>query len=844
MTLPTTARAGQSPAQVEIPQILMALARHWPRFLLLWIIVSILLAAGALHIRPRFQAKGVVHINNGNDKLSKSSQGGLGSMLEVFGSGSDLESQKGILKTSALAIKTIRDLGLNAKLEGEERILPARPYLWEYLLDRDPNGFHRGLRVVASDTAPDAFGKVKLVLRFTDPKSFEIFSGQGEDAAKPLGRGQIGSPVALDRASFTLVLQPHPVEIRPGDSVSLTLVPAQSALKEFAQRLEIEGGGSPTRPNNLISVTYATRSPFVAQEVVQSLLDQFVELNRQWAASVSRAVVDFVGDELTKLRKDMDTASGRLAKYQEKVGLIAVDKSLEAEIKTIVQYQIDLDKSRLRLLQLEQLSKTLSSGNPDTFLLAFVADPLIERLGSRLGEINGQIAALGSQFKSDYPPLIELRSARTALLKDMQAALEQSLGRYRKEVDELGRVVAGYNERFSQMPEKARAMSDHHRATQVFEGLYIFLLQEQQKAQIAEGSTISNIRIVDAPFVPIGESWPSVPLLGLLAMAAGLLVSAASVVVPVLRIRWFTSIDEVKAAVQLPVFGIVPHRGVAPGRATPAVIETLLQTQFAESLRLLRANLQHALVRGRQHIVLVTSAMPQDGKTSIVANLAAALARSERVDRVLLIDADMHRPSLHGIFAVPQSPGLSDYLSGLVTLEQIVHTIELGAGRRIDVIPAGPVPPTPVELVDSKVMVDLLTSVREQYSFTLIDTPPYPLVATASVLAPHVDRVLSVCRLGYTDRAVYRAHVEGLMGFCKHVGMVINLSRRGGTYAGYGDSYGATYGSGTATAPKPKAVPREPGAPLPNIAAAAAATTEAGARSRAALDRPAAASRA
>lgn len=844
-TQANTPRAADLPPQSDLVHLLAPIGRHWVRFGLLWVLVSILVVVAASHLRPKFETKGTVHVNGSNTDKSGGTSSGLGSMIGIFGGGSDIDSQKGILKTNSLAINTIREQGVNAKLEGNDSILPDRPYLWQYWLERDPNAYNHGLRVIKSETADNVYRKAKLVLRFTDATHFEVLASpsSGEpDAGKALGTGEIGKPVTTSKANFTVTLLPNPVEIHAGDTVKLTIYPAQSVLLDFTKRLEIEGGGRPPRQNNLITITYTSKSPFESQAVVKSMLDQYVELNREWAASVSRAVVSFVGEELGRLRADMDNASGRLVKYQEKVGLVAIDKTLEAEVKTIVAYQVDLDKAKLRVLQLEQLAKSLASGQVDNYQLAFIADPLIEKMGMKLGDINGQLAALSLQYKSDYLPLVELRTVRQSLLKDMQEGVKNTLERSRKEVEGLTQVVEGYNERFATMPEKARALAEYHRATQVFEGLYVFLLQEKQKAQIAEGSTISNIRVVDEPYVPIRESWPGIPLLAGVAAAVGMLVSAATVIVPTLRVRSFTTIEELKAAIGVPAFGVIPYRGSAPNRDTPAVIETKLQSPYLESIRLLRANLQHAMAGRRQQVLLITSAMPQDGKTSIVSNLAATLARSERIDRVLLIDCDMHRPSLHGVFNVPQSPGLSDYLSGLVTLEQIVHTIELGNGRRVDVIPAGPVPPTPVELVDSEPMFNLLARAREQYTYTLIDTPPYPLIATASVLASHVDRVLSICRLGHTERAIFRAHVEALSSFCKNMGLIINLSRIGTRYGTYGDTYGTKYGkgygSGNASAPAPKPVPRAPGEPGPVMPPVPDSTDAGRTRPTPTVDRP------
>ena len=245
------------------------------------------------------------------------------------------------------------------------------------------------------------------------------------------------------------------------------------------------------------------------------------------------------------------------------------------------------------------------------------------------------------------------------------------------------------------------------------------------------------------------------------------------------------------------MFAVVPSTGRRSKRGSAGVIDLNPQGPFVEAIRLLRANLLHTMAGRKQQAVMVTSAMPGDGKSTVAANLALTLTRAERVQRVLLVDADLHHPALHGIFGLPQSPGLSDYLNGQAELEAIIHTVELDDGQALDVICAGPIPPTPGDLVETQAMQGLIEEARSRFTFTVLDTPPYPLVATASVLASQVDRILSVCRVGQTNRALLRRHVDDLHALSKNVGLVVNVPRKNaGGYGAYGKSYLRRDGNG------------------------------------------------
>src|SRR5438067_1927145 len=146
----TPRNPGGESAQGDFLHLLQPLQRHWLRFLLLWVLITVACIAGGAQIPPTFESKGTVYLDNPNDHAGGGSEP-LAGMLSMLGGRSDLDSQKGILKTNEMALDLIRQLGINAKLRGPDQDLPERPFLWQYVYDRDPNRFVRGLHVWASD---------------------------------------------------------------------------------------------------------------------------------------------------------------------------------------------------------------------------------------------------------------------------------------------------------------------------------------------------------------------------------------------------------------------------------------------------------------------------------------------------------------------------------------------------------------------------------------------------------------------------------------------------------------------------------------------------------------------
>ncbi len=775
--------------ELDLLQLLKPLRTRWKRFLLLWLAFTLLGAAFVATRRPEFQSTGALYVEETVDAPDSAM---ISALMPMLAGSTNLESESELLRSRDLARKVIRKLGLNASLTGPAAHLPRRPRFWQWYLDRDPKQFNRGLHVRDTLMRNGAFTEVEYDIAFTDAQHFTV-SGDGTDGIA----GALGEPVTTPDGEF--VLQNYGgTTLEAGTAFTLTLEPAEAVRQSFAKKLAVQGGGPMSRSGNVIYLTFTADSPYLGVQVVETLFDEFVNLKLLWATSVSRKTLEFITGQIEELKAEMNNAAARLSAFQSETGLVSLDPQVKAELDSMVGFEVQLRQQQMRLRELEQLAESLTTDQPDFYLMAFIGDPLIQEMGKRLAELNGEIASLESQFQGDYPQLQQLRTSRQSLQQDLQGMVVNYLDRARNRQQELAGTVQQYRDRMSTLPEQAMALTDFLRSTKVFEDLYLLLSQEKQRARIAEASTLSNLRVVDRPEIPLKQSSPNPLMAVVITWAVGLIASALAVIIPALRTRWFTTVDEVRAHFTTPIFTVIPHQGREVGRASPDMLETQSQSPYIESIRLLRANLMHTMAGKKRQTILVTSAMPKDGKTSVAANLAATMAKSERVERVLLIDADMHNPTMHRVFSRPQSPGLSEFLNGDAAIEEIIQQIPLDNGGQIDLVVAGPIPPTPVDLIETDAMQALIDYAKNHYTFTIIDSPPYPLTTTATILATKVDRILAVCRIGSTHRAIFKRHVEDLSKLTKQFGLIVNtdqtVSEYGYEYGGYG--YGNNRGKG------------------------------------------------
>ncbi len=770
---------------------LLMLRRHWLTLALIWLLVVAAAAAYLAVSRPRFQSTGVLYVQSpvaAGGAGAGATAGGLGALLG--GGAENIESAKELLQSVELATRVISEMGLNASLEGNDAYLTGQPRFMHWWPGRDVSLYQKGLTVRNVVRHDVLSGDRDYILSFKDAATFSVSRLDGT----VVGEGRTGEPVRVGDDTFTLV-NVGDLPVTANEPIQLTIVSPQKLHKKFFASLSVDGGGRiPTMRNEMIQVKFAGDSPFVSQEVVQLLCDGVIEMKRKWGEASNRATLDFVKSQSRQLQQDLNNATAKLAEFQQESGLVSLDAQVQVDMTNLATAEARQRMSELQLIRIRQMQARLrETASPDTSVLAYADDPIITALSEKLADLNFEISRMESRYQGNYPPLEERRLVREDLLKQLRGTVDEYVKRVEEKQIEDAKAVKDYTERLRTLPASARVLAEQLRSSRLYEQMYLFLLQEEQKLQMALANTTSSIRLVDPPFVPLREISPQPMLIVAGGVAAGLCLGFFGVLFQVARTTWFSTVDEVRGAFAQPVFAVLPARRQRAKRGTPQMLELNMQSPFAEAVRQLRTNLLYSAADRPHQRVMLTSAQPGEGKSTIAANLALALVRSEHVHRVLLIDADMHKPTLHGTLGLSASPGLSDYLNGRATLEEVTQTLVMDGGQMIDVICAGPDTPSSVELLETKAMKRLIDHAAKEYTVTILDAPPYPLTTSPLVLARMVDRVLSVCLLGNTNRRLYTRHVEDLFKINRHLGLVINFAGGAGdnySYGGYGSVAG------------------------------------------------------
>jgi len=397
----------------------------------------------------------------------------------------------------------------------------------------------------------------------------------------------------------------------------------------------------------------------------------------------------------------------------------------------------------------------------------------VSALHTKEADLKIQIAELSTQFGPSYPKVAQLNNQLKEIDNQVQSELKKVVDRVRGQYLAAQQQEAMLQVEFEKQKQEANKLNESaitysllKRDVDVNRQLYEGLLEKLKEAGVTAGLKSNNIRVVDMARRPTSPTEPNIPRNLLFAFVLGLTSGVGLAFLLENMDNTVRTTEQAQIISGLPALGMIPMGSkngldsagkkllaVASSKeAVELVTQARPQSQMAESYRALRTSLLLSNLGTPPKVIMITSARPQEGKTTTSINTAIVLA--QKGVRVLLIDADLRRPSVHKTLGMGPRSGLSNVLTGSSTLENTITRSPILSN--LFILPAGTPPPNPAELLASSNMRDLLTDLREKYDHIVIDTPPTLSVTDAVVLSQRMDAIILVIRSSQTTKQALR----------------------------------------------------------------------------------------
>lgn len=584
-------------------------------------------------------------------------------------------------------------------------------------------------------------------------------------------------------------------------------------LSDFLSRLTV----SRVPDSRLIEVQFAAQDPQLAAQVVNSHLQTYKEQNFKSRYDATMQASDFLSSELEELRIKMEKSDAAEVDYERKNQIWMVDATQNTTTQKLQELSNALTAVQTELAEKEAAFQLAHSDNGA--LSAVQVNPEVQDLTKTKLSLDTQYAEALTQFGPNWPKVQQLKaqddaiSAQLKTAKDeairlvdndyqqfqaREALLERDLNRQELLADNMAEKLVEYN----MLKHDAESNKE----------LYDGLLEKLKEAGISAGLRSSNIRIVDPALVPSMPAKPQKARNIALAFLIGLVGGVGLAFVREYLDNTVKSPDDVQNLTGLPCLAVVPsfaarngHRSLArisgqAGADNGSRVELVSLQQpksvVSEAFRALRTSLLLSQAEHPPQVILVTSALPREGKTTSAANLAITLAQLG--DRTLLMDSDLRKPGVRRALNLPNGHGrdigLSSYLAGVAPLRDII--VSHPTVPNLDAVPTGPIPPNPADLLSSHRMAEAIDDLRQHYKFVVIDSPPIMAATDAVILSALTDGVLLVVWSNETPKEAF-SRTRELLAAVKGrlLGVVLNAVDSGApdyyySYRYYPYSYG------------------------------------------------------
>ena len=557
--------------------------------------------------------------------------------------------------------------------------------------------------------------------------------------------GRLGEPFAAENLRFTLTVPPGRQLHAKADHYFVLYT-----MDDLVRQWEGTSVDPMSETSNI--VVLSSMGEVVSKQVkfLDMLMYTYIESEKEKLNKKGQATIDFIDQQLSQSSRELQSAQAQLQVAQS--GGMMGEASAQVGAINQEMFQQQREESRLRSMAtaLQNLIATISmdvGGTPTTIAASDINAPSLNNL---IDKYNSDVARLRAEelnIKIPTAPIIALRrtvqTERDQIIQSAQSLAQQT----QTELAATRQMIGQLQGRLYALPGQESRRQSAARTYELTESIHNYLMEKSYEAQIAVNSDQVDKTVVDAARQAFpGPVAPNKNSVLIMSVLMGILLPLMFILVRDFFNDKIADVEELKRVSPIPVLATIPSS--KRKRVTPDEPKSLL----AESFRTARINLQYLNARQQRQVVGLTSSTSGEGKTFCAINLASVMAMSGK--RTILIDADMRRPRVHEYLEIPeQAAGLSTLLIGDCTLEQAVRRTDIPG---LDVITSGPVPPNPLELIESQTMTDLFATLRGRYDHVVVDASPMGLVSEFKIMVGHVDVTLYVVRQGYSRRGMLR----------------------------------------------------------------------------------------
>ena len=765
-------KSNQRPKLTLSPrEIIFRYIRYLP-----WVIISISLALVVAYIKLRYSTP----IYSVAGKLLVTSQtpnGGRDKFDDIFtmqSSNNKLNDEIEIIKSRNMATRVIRSLGLQKQVYNKGKIRSSIihsadvPFNFDILSIADSSN---GFSVLVTFLGEDQF-----LLNEKPQKHF------------------FNETINFPNVSFRITANGKDRRTFGSNDFIITWQPAENLAPGLSNGINVVRINEVT---NVLNLAYSTENPRQGVDIVNQFMKEYQQASLEDKKQIAAQTLSFIDEQLDTVFYELGGVEKNLQKYREKNRVFRPETQAELTLNEFSDNIKEQSVLGVKLKVIDYLINYLSDNKNQFSIIPStlgIEDPTLLQQTSQFNKLQLERETALKNTTPSNPRIVSLEGIIQKLRQDMIESLKNVRQAQSLVMEQLSGKSREANRVISAIPSKEKQMLEVTRQQSILQELYQYLLQKKLETAIASASTISNIKVLEPAIesnVPVS---PNRKGLYIIALFIGIAIPVGFVFIREYLDDKVKSKHDVQQSTDAPVLGEIGHAD----QANALVVTRNNRKVIAEQFRIVRSNLQYVLPKVEKPVLIVTSSFSGEGKSFISTNLGAVLALSGK--RTAILEFDIRKPKILKGLGLHERKGITNYIVGSLDLQEVIHPVP--DVENLFVIPCGPVPPNPAEMLLNEKVDQLFAELKKSFDAIIIDTAPVGLVSDAITLGRYADASVYIVRHGYTMKKQIQL-IDDLYRNNKlpHLSIIINdIQAKGGYggYYGYGDyGYGYGYGYGT-----------------------------------------------
>ncbi len=768
----------------------------WSKKLYFFMSIVIFLASAfaAIHyIKPKFKVGTTMLLRD--DKNASLGAENLIDGLELFAGKKNLENEIGILKSFALVRRTVERCNLKVSYFSESYLKEVERYQefpFEVIIDTSK------LQAVGVKFYVELLENNQFRLSVKADK-YELFDFRNRTAVqknkvnKELNysiEGEFDKSFSADGISSKILLQKNKTfELKAGEKLFFMFNDLNELTEEYRKDLVIQ----PITPEASILSIQLERA-CVAKEIdfLNNLSSEFINGGLDEKNEMAINTIDFIDSELRNVKDSLDRSENLLSKFKDQHQIVDLQLLGQINEDKLAELEGVYSQEKLKLKYYDYLQKNLSSNESNENLISpatmGVEDPSLNGMIAELRKLYQDQTRIDRLSSKDHP-LSEVSYAKIENLKSSIASNVRGLKSASElNISEVNSRLNTINSTNSSIPGMQIQLLDIEREFSLLSAMYTYLLQKKSEAQIAKSANSADTKVLDAArLIDDKPVFPNKLMFIALALILGLVLPFVVFIIRDLLDSTISDKSEIEES-SISAIGVIGHNYLK--NSIPLIQEP--RSAIAESIRLVKLNLQYIVPNRKSKVIGVTSTVSGEGKTFCSVNIAAAIAKSGA--RTVIVGTDLRKPKIHLSFDLSNEYGLSNYLISNDNVDQIIQSTTI---ENLDFISSGPVPPNPFELIAQRKMKDLIEELKGRYEYVIVDSSPIGMVADYLSLLSSVDATVCIVRHRFSKRSFIH-EMELLKNTNKIENIYLLLNDYRDPYSGVGyfsrSKYGSYYG--------------------------------------------------